>query len=340
MQAKNRVPAAQYLRMSTEHQQYSLDNQAATISRYADLNTFAVTHTYRDHGKSGLVLKKRQGLCKLLNDVIHGNPPYKAILVYDVSRWGRFQDSDESAHYEFLCKSAGVPVHYCAEQFVNDGSVSSSIMKALKRTMAAEYSRELGIKVYDGLERLVLMGFRVGAVPGYGLRRMLVSDKGKCKQLLKSGEYKSISTDRVILVPGPKEEVRWVQEIYDMALHRKSRAWITRELNRRGVPWVDGKPWNWQAVAQVLKNPKYTGSNQWAQTSQKLHAGTVRNPPEKRVVMPQAFSSIIEKRVFDRVQKICNLCPTALWGDLKDNSIAVSSTVKRSPINCPSLNLI
>jgi hypothetical protein len=31
------------------------------------------------------------------------------------SRWGRFQDADESAHYEFLCKSAGIPVHYCAE---------------------------------------------------------------------------------------------------------------------------------------------------------------------------------------------------------------------------------
>lgn len=55
------------------------------------MNNFTVTHTYRDSGKSGLVLKKRQGLCKLLNDVIQGNSPYKAILVYDVSRWGRFQ---------------------------------------------------------------------------------------------------------------------------------------------------------------------------------------------------------------------------------------------------------
>ncbi len=29
------LPAAQYLRMSTEHQQYSLQNQAAAIQRYA-----------------------------------------------------------------------------------------------------------------------------------------------------------------------------------------------------------------------------------------------------------------------------------------------------------------
>jgi DNA invertase Pin-like site-specific DNA recombinase len=98
MRPDNPVPAAQYLRMSTEHQQYSLDNHAAAISRYADLNNFSVTYTYRDAGKSGLVFKERPGLCNLLNEVIHGDAPYKAILVYDVSRWGRFQDSDESAH--------------------------------------------------------------------------------------------------------------------------------------------------------------------------------------------------------------------------------------------------
>jgi hypothetical protein len=55
--------------------------------------------------------------------------------VYDVSRWGRFQDSDEAAHYEFVCKTAGAPVHYCAEMFANDGTLLSTIMKALKRAM-------------------------------------------------------------------------------------------------------------------------------------------------------------------------------------------------------------
>jgi hypothetical protein len=25
-----------------------------------------------------------------------------------VGRWGRFQDSDEAAHYEFLCKMSGI----------------------------------------------------------------------------------------------------------------------------------------------------------------------------------------------------------------------------------------
>jgi DNA invertase Pin-like site-specific DNA recombinase len=98
------VPAAQYLRMSTEHQQYSLENQSATILNYAESHGFEVVRTYSDSAKRGLVLRHRQGLQQLLRDVVSGTQGYRVILVYDVSRWGRFQDTDEAAHYEFICK--------------------------------------------------------------------------------------------------------------------------------------------------------------------------------------------------------------------------------------------
>ena len=165
--AKLLIPVAQYLRMSTEHQQYSPENQSVSIRRYAAGHGFTVVRTYSDPAKSGLSLRNRRGLRDLLQDVTGGNTEYKAILVYDVSRWGRFQDTDEAAHYEFLCKSAGVPIHYCAETFANDGSLPSSIMKALKRVMAGEYSRELGVKVIAGQKRLAELGFKQGGIPGY-----------------------------------------------------------------------------------------------------------------------------------------------------------------------------
>ena len=112
-----KIPAAQYLGMSTEHQQYSMDNQAEAIRRYAEGHGFAVVKIYADPGKSGLMLKQRTGLNQLLQDVVGGTRDYMEILVYDVSRWGRCQDADEAAHYEFLCKRAGIHVHYCAESF-------------------------------------------------------------------------------------------------------------------------------------------------------------------------------------------------------------------------------
>src|SRR5579872_1737441 len=123
------IPAAQYLRMSTEHQRYSMQNQAAAIQQYAELNGFQIVRTYADAARSGVVLKQRLGLQQLLNDVIAGTREFRAILVYDVSRWGRFQDMDEAAHYEFLCKSAQIPVHYCSEIFSNDGTLPNLIMK-------------------------------------------------------------------------------------------------------------------------------------------------------------------------------------------------------------------
>src|SRR5712675_265083 len=91
MTANQLVPAAQYLRKSTEHQQYSLENQSTAIQRYADSQGFEVVRTYSDAAKSGLVLRHRIGLRQLLQDVVSGAPGYQVILVYDVSRWGRFQ---------------------------------------------------------------------------------------------------------------------------------------------------------------------------------------------------------------------------------------------------------
>src|SRR5262249_43578853 len=153
METTNMIPAAQYLRMSTEHQQYSLGNQSAAIDEFAKRNGFVIVRTYSDAGKSGLLLKERIALQELLSDVMTGTADYKAILVFDVSRWGRFQDADEAAHYEFLCRQNGVVVHYCAEPFTGTHSFPNALMKALKRVMASEYSRELSAKVREGTRR-------------------------------------------------------------------------------------------------------------------------------------------------------------------------------------------
>src|SRR6201991_4710296 len=139
--------AAQYVRMSTERQDYSIPHQIAVLAAYALEHGYQIVRTYADAGISGLKLEKRNGLKQLLADVISGTSDFATILVYDVSRWGRFQNPDQAAHYEFMCAEAGVAVEYCAELFVNDGSLSSTILKGLKRVMAAEYSRELSAKV-------------------------------------------------------------------------------------------------------------------------------------------------------------------------------------------------
>lgn len=230
------IPAAEYVRMSTEHQQYSTENQSDVIQEYARKHNMEIVRTYADEGKSGLKLQGRDALKRMIEDVEQGRADYSVILVYDVSRWGRFQDADESAYYEYICKRTGIRVEYCAEQFENDGRPTSTIVKSVKRAMAGEYSRELSTKVFQGQCRLIQMGFRQGGTAGYGLRRMLINEKGEPKGELKRGEMKSLQTDRVILVPGPPDEVETVREIYRMFVNEgKNELEIAAILNHRSV---------------------------------------------------------------------------------------------------------
>jgi DNA invertase Pin-like site-specific DNA recombinase len=298
------IPAAQYLRMSTERQEYSIDNQAAVIHRYAEAHGYVIVQTYEDAGKSGLTIGHRNGLKALLSDILRGKAAYHAVLVYDVSRWGRFQDADEAAHYEFLCKMSGIRVHYCAEEFGIDDTLPSRMMKALKRTMAAEFSRELSERVFVGKKRLAELGFHEGGPPGYGLRRVLVSADGRAKQELRRGELKSITTDRVLLKPGTRREQQWVRWIYTQFIRGLDMTDIAKELNLRNVPWIEGKRWNRYAVRQILTNRKYAGWNIWGVWTQKLRTRYRRNPQDRWVMKEGAFKSVVDQPTFNRAQGV------------------------------------
>ncbi|MNR94688.1 Recombinase [compost metagenome] len=299
------VRAAQYVRMSTEHQKYSTENQAEAISAYAARRGFEVVKTYADAGKSGLKLEGRAALQNLIADVRSGATPFEAILVYDVSRWGRFQDADESAYYEFICREAGISVHYCAEQFENDGSLSATIIKSMKRAMAGEYSRELSAKVFAGQCRLITLGFRQGGPAGYGLRRQLVDEHLSPKGLLERGEQKSLQTDRVVLIPGPPEEVEVVRRLYRMfVLQLRSETEIAAALNAEGVRTDLGRPWTRASVHQVLTNEKYIGNNVYNRSSFKLKAKRVINQPDMWVRMDGAFEGIVENDFYEAAQRI------------------------------------
>lgn len=292
--AADLTPAAQYVRMSTEHQQYSTANQQDVIREYAARRGFAVVRTYADEGRSGLTAAGRDGLRAMIGDVQAGTARFKAILVYDVSRWGRFQDADESAYYEYLCRRAGIAVHYCAEQFENDGGPAATIIKSVKRTMAGEYSRELSAKVFQGQCRLIELGYRQGGAPGYGLRRMLVGPGGEHKGVLARGERKGLQTDRVVLVPGPEEEVAVVRWVYDQFVrHARRESEIAAELNARGVRTDLGRPWTRGTVHQLLTNEKYIGNNVYNRTSFKLKQKHMTNAADMWVRADGAFAPVV-----------------------------------------------
>lgn len=291
--------------MSTDHQQYSTENQRAAIQAYAVKHGHTIVRTYTDAGKSGLKLEGRAGLKQLLADADSGNIDFCVLLVYDISRWGRFQDADESAYYEFVLKQSGVAVAYCVEPFSNDGTPISTIIKSVKRAMAGEYSRELSSKVFQGQCRLIQLGFRQGGVAGFGLRRMLLDEAGSPKAVLKRGERKSLQTERVILVPGPPEEQAIVKEIYTLFVEQmRGESDIARELNHRGVTAGDGVPWTAATIRQVLTNEKYIGSNVYNRRSFKLKQRRVKNPEAMWVRRPGSFEPVVEHELFLKAREV------------------------------------
>jgi DNA invertase Pin-like site-specific DNA recombinase len=299
------MPAAAYVRMSTEHQQYSTENQLDRIKEYATRRNMSLIRVFEDAGKSGLNVRGRDSLRKMIEVVESGTADFKCILAYDVSRWGRFQDADESGYYEYICKRAGIVVHYCAEQFENDGSPTSNIIKSVKRSMAGEYSRELSTKVFQGACRLIQLGFKQGGTAGYGLRRMLIDQSGQHKGILARGEHKSLQTDRVVLTLGPDDEVATVRWVYRAFLdeHLTERD-IAERLNARGVLTDLGRPWTRGTVHQLLTNEKYVGNNVYHRTSFKLKKKHVQNPPDMWLRVKSAFPALVSAEDFLKVQEI------------------------------------
>ncbi|WP_275690601.1 recombinase family protein [Luteibacter jiangsuensis] len=271
------TPVAEYVRMSTDMQQYSIDNQRAEIKRYADEHGMIVVRRYADEGRSGLDLEGRAGLQQLLADVA-AFPPFSAVLVLDVSRWGRFQNADQAAFYEYMCVMHGVRVVYVAEPFENDRSPLTAVLKSLKRHLAAEYSRELSAKVKAGQARLAKLGFHMGASPGYGYRRMLTDAAGNPRRMLRPGEYKAVITDRVVLVPGPADEVDLVRDVFRLAAEGISTYRIAQQLNEAGRLTARGRPWREQRIRSMIENPKYAGFCIYGRTTKSIGAKPGRCP--------------------------------------------------------------
>lgn len=291
---------AQYVRMSTDAQDYSTLNQTEAISAYALSHNLTVVRTYADEARSGLLFDNRTGLKHLLQDVQSGQADFTAVLVYDVSRWGRFQDVDEGTYYEQLCKRAGVRVIYCAEEFNDDDvSMTSTIMKALRRVDAADYSRRLSASVFAGQSNLVRRGFWQGASPGYGLRRALIDASGFPRAILAAGEQKFIQSDRVILVPGPKNEVKIVRRVFHAFVSElKSAAKIANELNSEGITNGYERPWTQTNIKKILTSEKYVGTNLFNRCSKKLKSRIVRNPPEMWIRSVNAFEAVVDPEMF------------------------------------------
>lgn len=301
--AKEPVRAAQYLRMSSENQRYSTENQENAIAEYARQHGYEIVASYVDAGKSGLSLKGRDALRELLSDALHSKRLFNTILVLDVSRWGRFQNPDQAAHYEFLCRQAGVSVIYCAEPFGEDVAPVTTIVKHLKRVMAGEYSRELSGKLARAKRQQAELGFRQGARVLYGFRRVLVDAGRNPRQILKDGERKALSNDKVVVVPGPPEELDVIRRIFRMYVQDEfSIARIARFLAGQGIRGLENNYLTPAIIRRILSSELCIGRMTYNRTVHRLQKPVIKNP-ETAWTRFVAFEPIVPLAVYNSAQQ-------------------------------------
>jgi DNA invertase Pin-like site-specific DNA recombinase len=296
----HRVAAAEYVRMSTEGQQYSIAYQQLAIRQYALTHGMEIVCTYSDEHLSGLTFARRPALVRLLNDVMNRRASFHVILIYDVSRWGRFQDTDESAHYEYLCRKAGIRIEYCAEPFDNNSGPLTSIYKSIKRAMAAEYSREQSIRVHRAMSQAATRGYFTGGSPGLGFSRMLVGADGKAKGILKPGERRDIRGDHMILVPGPRHEVEAVQRMFHLFVRRRYSPRQVREV----IAQEFGLNLHVATIQAILRNERYIGTSIYNHRSAKLKGIRTNNPRSSWITVPNAFPPIVSSTMFQKAQEL------------------------------------
>lgn len=296
---------AYYRHSAEDKQENSVPIQRELTRKFAAENNLKIIHEEADEGKTGL-LANRPGFNQIFKNWIYNKEaaPFKYVLVYDVSRWGRFQDQDEAAYYEFICKKHGKKVIYVSRGFPKkEQELISHLQTSIERYMAAEYSRQLSDKVFYGSAKVSRDGYSAGGMPCYGLGRLLLDSANKPIRILKHGEHKQISNERVTFVPLNNHETQVVQEIFNLFVQKNiSPTGITRYLNQNNIASAMGTMWDRSKVIRILSNEVYAGTRIYNKTWNRLRQGKRKNPRSEWVIRPQAFPAIVDKNIFSRAQ--------------------------------------
>lgn len=291
---------ALYLRRSTDekHQADSIEAQNVLLREWCRTKGHSVWGEPLVDNASGRTAERSS--FQHLIALVSAGAPFEAVLVRDVTRWGRFLNIDEAAFWEFYFLSHGVRVLYAQEAFRDDEDPFAAIQKTLRRFAAAELSREKGRLLQYGKFRVVQAGFWKGGRVPFGFVRVLVRrEDGNVLRELAEGDRKAICAERVSLRPAKDGTAEVVRRIFKLYVEkRRSPFRIGSRLNREGISSPAGGRWTLGTVVRILKNPAYAGiaAARFERSENFLEPVNVETP--------NAWPSIVSASLWKRAQTI------------------------------------
>lgn len=299
-QPKKRA-VAYYRHSAEDKQENSVAIQRSHTQKFAKENQIEIIHEEADEGKSGLSAQ-RPAFNRLFENLIINPkaPMFQYVFVYDVSRWGRFQNQDESAFWEFLCQKHGKEVIYVSRGFPKEeNALISHLQTSIERYMAAEYSRQLSEKVFYGCVKVSEQGYSAGGKAPYGMVRILLDESKQPIGILRPGEHKVISNQRVTFAPANDKTTEAVKTIFTLFLEeRLTIQKIADILNDQRITTPKGGSWNSQKIIRILANETYIGSRIYNKTWKRLKQKQRHNPRNEWIICENAFEPIIDKENF------------------------------------------
>jgi site-specific DNA recombinase len=271
-----------YVRMSTDRQETSPEQQRSEIEQYAAKHGYQVMRWYQDLGISGDKTDKRLQFQQMIADAADGR--FKAILCWDQDRFGRF-DSLESGYWIHPLRRQGVQLVTCTEGPVDWNSFAGRMLYGMKQEGKHQYLVDLSNNVSRRMKQLAHEGRWVcGAVPlGYAL------DENK----------------RIVL--GKPEDVEFIQMLFKEYLAGATTRQLTALAKARGYVSSKGKPWSVPGILALLKKPLYTGTfvygrYQFSKYQPRTKPG-IHRAKDEWITIPNNHPAIVTQQQFDAVQQ-------------------------------------
>lgn len=306
------VPAVVYIRMSSDKQENSPEQQRAELRKLAAAHGYKITREYFDSARSGTSAKSRPEFLRMMHDV-QDDPQFRFILVWDQDRFGRF-DPVEANHYWFLLREAGVQIHSVAQGIIRTDELGEWLKASIAQHGKRQYVIDLSRNVLRGTLKLAREGRPTGKIP-FGFMQVATNGdqtiylKRNCRTRKPKGW-----TSRLELSDDVREveTVRWMFESYGNSV--TSLRSMAADLNRRAVPSPEETLWNVTSIRQILTNPAYIGRASYGlRRLGKLHqvtddgeigAVTSRKPRTTAPIQVEnAHPEIVSAALFERVQE-------------------------------------
>jgi DNA invertase Pin-like site-specific DNA recombinase len=278
------ITAVGYLRMSTDRQETSPEQQRAEIEKYAAKHGYQVMRWYQDLGISGDRTDKRLQFQQMIADAADGR--FKAILCWDQDRFGRF-DSLESGYWIHPLRGQGVQLVTCTDGPVDWNSFAGRMLYGMKQEGKHQYLVDLSNNVTRRMNQLATTGRWVcGALPlGYAL------DEQK----------------RIVL--GKPEDVEFIQMLFREYLAGATTRQLCTLAKSKGYISSKGKPWSVAGITALLKKPMYAGTftygmRQFSKYQPRTSSGSGQfRAREEWITIPNNHPAIVTQQQFDAVQQ-------------------------------------